>query len=432
MKTENRRSFMKKTGLASAVAAGSFVNLNPSAIGANEKVTLALIGGHNQGRHDARAAIAAGGIFKTFCDIDDEIIQKVCGEIKEWQKKDVGSTKDFRHVFDDKDIDAVYIVTPDHWHAIPAILACQAGKDVYCEKPLSHTIQEGQLMRDAARKYDRVFQVGMQRRSAHHFKSAVDYVTSGKLGDICMMKAWMCQVRGSIGNPPNEPVPLGVDYDRWLGPAPERPFNPMRFHYNWRFFWDYCNSELGNQGVHMLDITMWAIAKMKGLENNLPTKVSGQAGIYWLDDMKEVPDTQVTTYDFGDFPLVWELRSFARHDPIEGTNAGTGFYGTEGTLIVDGRGWKVYQKDGKEGPSEKNSGGSHSANFLECVKSRKRPNADVEIGRRSTTICHLGNIATHLGREVVFDPKTETFGEDREANVFLTKEYREPYMLPEV
>ncbi len=432
MNQENRRSFLKKTGVPTAFAAGGFVNWNPAAYGANDKVTLALIGGHNQGRHDAKSFVEAGGVFKTVCDIDDEVIRKVSGEIKEWQKKDVGSAKDFRETLDDKDIDAVLIVTPDHWHAIMAILACQAGKDVYCEKPLSHTIHEGHLMRDAARKYDRVFQVGTQRRSMNHFKSAVEFATSGNLGNLCMIKAWMCQVRESIGNPPDGPVPPGVDYDRWLGPAPKRSFNPMRFHYNWRFFWDYCNSELGNQGVHMLDIAMWAIAEMKGLENSLPTRVSGQAGIYWLDDMKEVPDTQITTYDFGDYPLVWELRSFARHDPIEGTSAGTGFYGTEGTLIVDGRGWKVYQKDGKPGPSEKDSGGSHAANFLECVKSRKQPNSDVEIGRRSTTICHLGNIASRLGREVVFDPQTETFGDDEEANLFLRKEYREPYTLPEI
>ncbi len=432
MQKENRRSFVKKAGIASTIAAGQFLNLNPSAIGANEKIVLALVGGHNQGSHDAKHAIDVGAEIKTICDIDDEIIQKCSKEFKEKQNKALTSTKDFRDVFDDKDIDGVIIATPDHWHSIPTILACQAGKDVYIEKPLSHTIHEGHLMRNAARKYDRIVQVGTQRRSANHFKSAVEYVNSGELGKICMMKAWMCQVRGSVGNPPNTEVPEGVDYDKWLGPAPEKPFNKNRFHYTWRFFWDYCNSELGNQGVHMLDIAMWAIEMERGLENSLPTHVSGQTGIYWLDDAKEVPDTQVTTYDFGDFTLVWELRSFARHHPIEGTNAGTGFYGTDGILIVTGSGWQVYQKDGEKGPSEKKSGGSHMKNFLDCIKSRKKPNADVEIGRISTTICHLGNIITHLGRDVVFDPKTETFGNDKEASEYLSKEYREPYTLPSI
>ena len=206
----------------------------------------------------------------------------------------------------------------------------------------------------------------------------------------------------------------------------------MGFHYNWGFFWDYCNSEQGNQGVHLLDVAMWGIAGMRGLDNALPTKVSGQAGIYWLHDIKEVPDTQVTCYDYGDFMLVWELRSFQDHHPLEGNEGGTAFYGSEATLVVDGDGWKVFAKDGKPGPSEKASGGSHIQTFVDCMKSRQRPLADVEAGRLSTTICHLGNINYHLQRDLVFDPKTETFGDDTEANRYLKKSYREPYVLPKV
>jgi len=421
----NRRSFL----LGSAAAAG-FVNLNPSARGANERVVLALIGARNQGRNDALSAIKAGGQFKTICDVDDAIIAKVGGELARAQDKQPLAQKDFRRVLEDKDIDAVIIATPDHWHAIITILACQAGKDVYIEKPLCQTIREGQLMRDAARQHNRVVQVGTQRRSAEHFRSAVEYVASGKLGKICMIRAWMHQVRPSIGRPPDEPVPPGVDYDMWLGPAPKRPFNRNRFHYNWRFFWDYGTSELGNQGVHMLDVAMWAIALMRGPQNCLPRRVSNQAGIYWLDDAKEVPDTQVTSYDFGDFMLVWELQSFQRGHPLEGTAAGTAFYGSEGVLTVDGRGWAVYGPKGEPGPSAKASGGSHTGNFLECVKTRKRPNADVEVGRLSTMICHLGNIATRLGRDLRFDPRTETFPDDKEANAMLTKTYRSPWTLP--
>jgi predicted dehydrogenase len=326
----------------------------------------------------------------------------------------------------------VIIATPDHWHAIPTLLACQAGKDVYIEKPISQTIHEGQLMRDAARKYKRVVQVGMQRRSQEHFREAVEYVASGKLGKICLVKAWMCQVRGSIGNPPDEPAPSSVDYDVWLGPAPKRPFNKNRFHYTWRFFWDYGNTELGNQGVHMLDIAMWGIQALRGVDKCLPRHVSGSSGIYWLDDAKEVPDTQVMTYDYGDLALVWELRSFQNLFPMEGTTAATAFYGTQAALLVDGRGWKVYDKKGEAGPSKKSSGGSHTKNFLECIKSRRQPNADVELGRLSTTICHLGNICTRLKRDVRFDPQAENFGDDKEANALLTKEYRAPYTLPQV
>ena len=432
MKTENRRAFVKKTGLAAMIAGRELWSGKPSAVGANEKVVLALIGGHNQGRNDAKEAIAQGAEFKMFCDIDDTVLAQTGEEIRKAQGKPCETVKDFRRVLDDPAIDGVLIAVPDHWHAILTILACQAGKDVYIEKPLSHTIHEGHCMREAARKYKRVVQVGTQRRSQTHFRTAVEYVVSGKLGKICLMKAWMCQVRESLGKPADEPVPAGVDYDRWLGPAPKRPFNKNRFHYTWRFFWDYCNSELGNQGVHMLDIAMWAIAGMKGLENNLPRRVSGQSGIYWLDDAKEVPDTQVVTYDYGDLMLVWELHSFQSHRPLEGTEAATAFYGTEGTLLVDGKGWKVIRSKGEPGPGEPASGGSHLKNFMDCVKSRKQPNADVETGRRSTTLCHLGNISCRLGRDLNFDPKTETFGADAEANARLTKEYREPYTLPKI
>ncbi len=426
---ENRRSFIRAAGVG---ATGAFLNLNPRAKGANERIALALVGGHNQGRFVAKRMIEAGGEIKTLCDLDPAVIAKTGAEIGKLQGKDPAPEKEYRRVLDDKSIDAVIIVTPDHWHTIQGIQACQAGKDVYIEKPLSQTIQEGKWIREAARKYNRVMQVGTQRRSMEHFAEATDYVASGKLGKICLIKTWMCQVRASIGRPADSTPPPGVDYDVWLGPAPKRPFNKNRFHYNWRFFWDYGNSELGNQGVHSLDVAIWAIQKMQGIENCLPTRISGSSGIYWLDDAKEVPDTQSLTFDYGNFLLTWELRSFARHRPIEGMVAGTSYHGTEGTLLLDGDGWQVHTRDGSRGPSGKFTGGSHERNFLECVKSRKRPNADVEIGRLSTMLCHLGNVCTHLKRDVRFDPKTETFGNDREANAYLTRQYRKPYVPPKV
>jgi predicted dehydrogenase len=430
MRNQTRRTFLKQTG--TACAAGTFLNCSLAALGANEKIVLGLIGGNNQGRGVALGAIKDGAQIKTFCDIDDAILTKVGAALGKAQGKDPVLVKDFRRLLDDKDIDGVIIATPDHWHAIPTLLACQAGKDVYVEKPLSQTIQEGQLMREAARKYNRVAQVGTQRRSAGHFRAAVEFVASGKLGKVCLVKAWMCQVRGSIGNPPDGPVPAGVDYDAWLGPAPKRPFNQNRFHYNWRFFWDYGNTELGNQGVHVLDVALWGIQALRGLEHCLPNHVSGASGIYWLHDAKEVPDTQVLTYDYGDLALVWELHSFQNMRPLEGTAAGTAFYGAEGVLLVDGSGWKVHTKKGEPVLSEKPAGGSHTKNFLDCMRSRQRPNADIELGRLSTTICHLGNICARLQRDVRFDPKAENFGPDQAANALLSKEYRSPYTLPRV
>jgi len=430
MELNNRRAFNKTLGLA---AAGTILNLNPRAIGANEKPVLALIGGHNQGRFVARRAIAAGAVIKTFCDIDDEVIRKYGPELEKAQGRAPAPEREFRRVLADKDIDSVIIATPDHWHTHMALLACQAGKDVYVEKPLSQTIAEGILIREAARKYNRIVQVGTQRRSGQHFRTAAEYAASGKLGKLCMVKAWHCQLRESIGKPPDGSPPAGADYDKWLGPAPLRPFNENRFHYKWRFFWDYGNSELGNQGVHMLDTAIWAIQMLRGVDNCLPSRVSSMDGIYWLDDAKEVPDTQTVTYDYGDFQLIWELRSFGRQRPPEGTSSGTGYYGTDASLIVDDDGWRVYGKDGDPGPSSKPAGPFlHEQNFLECLKSRQRPNSDVEIGRLSTMLCHLGNISCHLKRDIRFNPKTSSFDGDSAANAYLTKQYRRGYELPKV
>lgn len=433
MNTKSRRDFLKKVSIVPAATL-----MAPSVLGANDRVNLALIGGKNRGWQVAQEALQCGARIKTFCDIDEAVQRDIGGKIAKGQEgKTPGYCMNYEDVLNDKEIDAVIIATPDHWHAIQTIHACQAGKDVYIEKPLSKSIEEGQKMRNAARKYNRIVQVGLQRRSMNYCDSAAEYAASGKLGKLCQIKAWMCQTRGSIGNPPDCDPPQGVDYDRWLGPAPKRPFNPMRFHYNWRFFWDYCNSEQGNQGVHMLDICMKAVQKIRGQANCMPTHVSGNGGIYWLTDMKEVPDTQVVTYDFSDFMLVWELRSYGSHRPVEGSDAGIGFYGSDAALIVNfyKKNWTVYRKDDSEETSESDSGNEtrlHMQNFLDCIRSRKEPNADVELGRLSTTICHLGNISYHLKRDIQFDPKTETFGSDKEANAMLTKEYREPYGLPAV
>ena len=439
-RVENRRAFLK-----SAAAASAFVNLNSAAMGANDKVTLALIGGRNQGNGDALRAVRAGARFKTFCDLDPRVLEKTGADIATLQGSKPQFEDDFRRVLDDKEIDAVMIATPDHWHARMAILACQAGKDVYVEKPLCQTIHEGQLIRDAARKHDRVVQVGTQRRSMEHFKAAAEFVASGRLGKVPLIKAWINQIRIDIGKPADSNPPPGVDYDRWLGPAPKRPFNENRFHYTWRFFWDYGNSEIGNQGIHVLDVALWAIQLMRGFEARqcLPKRISATGGIYWLDDAKEVPDTQIVTYDYGDMMLNFELRSFATDYAMPHTeprigpkSAGgpadfaTAYYGTEGTALALNDRWEVHWRDGKV-EQTRASGGSHEENFLECVKTRRKPHADVEIGRLSTMLCHLGNVSYKLGRDVRFDPKTEKFG-DAEANKLMNKEYRAGYELPKV
>jgi len=436
---QGRRIFLQ------SAAAAAFVNLNPAVMGANEKVTLALIGGRNQGNGDALRAVRAGARFKTLCDLDPKVLEKTGADIAKAQGDKPTFEDDFRRVLDDKEIDAVMIATPDHWHARMVILACQAGKDVYVEKPLCQTIHEGQVIRDAARKHNRVVQVGTQRRSMEHFRGAAEFVASGNIGKVPLIKAWINQIRIDIGKPADGATPAGVNYDRWLGPAPARPFNENRFHYTWRYSWDYGNSEIGNQGIHVLDVAIWAIQLMRGFDGAkcLPKRTSAIGGIYWLDDAKEVPDTQIVSYDYGDMMLNFELRSFATDylmphaaPRIGPKSAGgpadfaTAYYGTDATVLALNDRWEVHWKDGKV-EQTKAGGGSHEANFLEAVKSRKKPNADVEVGRLSTMLCHLGNVSYKLGRDVRFDPKTEKFG-DAEANKLLRKEYRAGYELPKV
>jgi predicted dehydrogenase len=430
----DRRSFVK-----TALAAGAAVNLNPRAMGANERPTIALIGGRNRGRQIIIPAAKAGAEVKTFCDLDEEILRKVGAEIATAQGRAPEFVKEYRRVLDDKSIDGVMIATPDHWHVRMTLEALQTGKDVYIEKPLCQTIDEGKQMRDAARKYNRVVQVGTQRRSGESFRAAIDYVASGKLGKVCEVKAWIYQVRKSIGRPPDGAPPPGIDYDAWLGPAPKRPFNENRFHYNWRFFWDYGNSELGNQGVHVLDVALWGIQALHKNIHVYPKRISATGGIYWLDDAKEVPDTQAVVYDYGDLMLHFELRSFAsdhfmhQGDPkAAGTDFYTAFYGTEGTLMAGNWGWKVFHMGGAVEPSMKPVPETHEQNWLECMKSRQRPNSDIEIGRLSTMLCHLGNVSYKLGRDVHFNGEKEDFGDDRQANALLTKEYRRPYEPPKV
>ena len=430
----DRRSFLK-----TAFASGAAVNLNPRAMGANERPTIALIGGRNRGRQIVMPAIKAGAEVKTLCDLDEDILRKVGGEIATAQGRAPEFVKEFERILEDKSIDGVMVATPDHWHARMGLLTLQAGKDLYIEKPLCQTIQEGQLLRDAARKYNRVVQVGTQRRSGEPFRAAVEAIASGKIGKVCEVKAWIYQVRKTIGNPPDSEAPAGINYDAWLGPAPKRPFNQNRFHYNWRFFWDYGNSELGNQGVHVLDVALWGIQSLHKNIHVYPKRISATGGIYWLDDAKEVPDTQAVVYDYGDLMLHFELRSFA-HDHVMhlgdskggGTDFYTAFYGTEGTLMAGNTGWKIYRNDGTEGGSMKPAPETHERNWIECLKSRQRPNSDIEIGRLSTMLCHLGNVSYKLGRDVRFDGDKEDFGNDREANALLRKQYRSPYDLPKI
>lgn len=427
----NRRQFLGSSAKNAAGVAAGVVSLSAAAAIAHgnvEKIRLGVIGIRNQGKELATSfASLPGASVTTLCDVDDSLFPAVIKSVEQLQGEGPGKTprieRDFRRVLDDPEIDAVVIATPDHWHAVMTILACQAGKDVYVEKPVSHTIEEGTRMIAAARQYDRVVQSGLQQRSGAHFQSAIDYVRSGKLGRVRLAKAWTAHLRKSIGHKADCIAPQGVDYDLWQGPAPLKNFNPNRFHHNWHWNWDYGSGELGNWGVHMLDIARW------GLEVTYPHQVSAQGGKHYFDDDQQTPDTLLANYSFPGKTIAWEHRLWS-HQGIEGRSAAVAFHGDQGTLIVDRGGWKVYGQSESVTSDSSNCATPHHQNFLDSIRTRSRPTADIEIGHISTTLCHLGNIAYRVGRTVQFDPQTQQFIKDPVADVLLARDYRSPWDLP--
>jgi predicted dehydrogenase len=393
----------------------------------SEKVVLAVMGVRGRGRGLAQDFASQPDVEIAYlCDVDDSSIPAALKGVTEAQKKAPQVVRDFRRILEDPAVDGLVIATPDHWHAIASILAMQAGKDVYVEKPISHNVREGRVMTQAAARYGRVVQCGTQSRSGAHFQSAVDYLRSGKLGRILMAKAINSQRRANIGKKADAPVPAGVDYDLWLGPAPKRPFNPNRFHYNWHWHWDYGTGDLGNDGVHQVDVARW------GLGVGAPTAVSCSGGKLHFDDDQETPDTQMVTWEYPGQMLVFEQRIWAPYHE-NGYENGNVFYGEQGYMLLGADGWRVFgprnEPGPKSGPSERDR--AHQQNFVRCVKSRATPQVPVEEGHYSSLLCHLGNIAYRTGRRLVFDPKTETFPGDREASRLLTRTYRKPWVVPD-
>jgi predicted dehydrogenase len=416
-----RREFLMTSTAASltALAAAAAAD-KPS-----DKITLAIMGVHGRGKELIRGFLANDGVEIAYiCDPDENTYPAALKLVSEKQKREPKTEKDVRKVLEDKELTALAIAAPDHWHALATVWACQAGKHVYCEKPIAHNIVEGRRMVEEARKYDRVVQVGTQRRSGAHFQSAAEFVRSGKLGKVPFIKTWIAGNRPSIGHKPDGDPPKGVDYSLWLGPAPERPFNPNRFHYEWHWNWDYGTGELGNNGIHYLDTARM----VAGLDT--PTRVSAGGGVYFYDDDHQTPDTQVATFDFPGTCVVWEHRIWSKTGD-NGESSGIIFYGEKGTLVFDNKGWHVI--DGVEA-SDKSAEieQPHLRNFLDCIRgSGKRPNADIEEGHKSTRLCHLGNIALRVGRTLHFDAKTETIEYDSEANQLLGRTYRKPFVMPD-
>jgi predicted dehydrogenase len=416
-----RRQFVSSSAALTLTAAG----YARAADRPNDKARIAVMGVRGRGKQLLPVFLGQPDIEVThLIDPDETVVPAALAVTKKKQSVEPKVEADVRRVLDDKSVTALVIAAPDHWHALATVWACQAGKHVYVEKPISHNLVEGRRMVQAARKHNRVVQAGTQRRSAEHVLAAREFVRSGKLGKVPFARSWIAGNRPSIGKKADGPVPKGVDYSLWLGPASERPFNPNRFHYNWHWFWEYGTGELGNNGIHGLDVARCV------LDLDAPTRVTGSGGKYFYDDDQETPDTQLAAFDFPGCTLVWEHRIWAKTG-LEGEPFGVALHGEKGTLIFDSKGWHV--RDGVEA-SHKEAGGlmaTHVKDFLDRIRDGKTPNADVEEGHKSTRLCHLGNIAFRLGRTLHFDAATETTG-DKEADRLLGREYRAPFALPEV
>lgn len=426
-----RRRFMGAAGGAATLAATRAMAQPAGASrSADGLVRLAHIGTGSIGMHNARIVMDLGQAeYVAVCDPDWNRAEAAADEIAERTGRRPRCYRDFRYVLDRGDVDAVWVSTPDHWHALIAIYACIAGKDVFVEKPVSHNVREGRRMVEAARRYHRIMQAGTQQRSGPHMASGCDYVRSGALGKVHLVKAWVVGGHPDLGTPADGDPPPGVDYDLWLGPAPARPFNRNRFHYEWRWFWDYAGGKCADWGIHLLDMVHWAMGV------DAPLAVSSEGGRWVCRDNCETPDTQVAAFEYPGFTCVWEHRFSAY--PIEGRGHGIAFYGSAGTLLMDRSGWQVIPvESGAEAPSVSGDDGrmyvDHAAHFFHCVRTRQRPCADIETAHRTTSALHLANIALRLKRRVRWDSENERVIDDPEANALLTREYRQPWSLPSV
>ncbi len=417
----------------------------------NDTINVAVIGIRSRGKDHYNALAKIPNVkIATLCDIDQSLLPEAVAEVEKLTGHKPGTETEYRKVLDDQDIDAVSIATPNHWHALQTIWACQAGKDVYVEKPVSHTLLEGRKMVDAARKYNRVVQTGTQIRSSIATIEAINFIDDGGIGDIYMAKGLCLKPRGSIGHVKNSNIPTGVNWDAFLGPAPYRPFNENRFHYKWHWFWDTGNGDFGNQGIHQADIGRWVLNKLRH-----PVRIQGTGNYFIWDSDQETPNFQQMEFEYEDGSILqFEVRGLATNAEAD-IRIGNLIFGSKGWMKVANEdvgkcqtylgdiqirpsGYSTYLEEegpvfSNEDPSTRDTVVNHFTNFFNCVRSRRWQdlNADILEGHLSTSLCHLGNIACRLKRTLQFNPHGETFINDAEADSYLTKAYRSPYILPD-
>lgn len=454
MENIDRRSFLKKSGVATAgtiVGTSSVVKGISKQKSANDTVNVAVIGIRSRGKTHYRALASIPNVrITTLCDIDQRLFPEAVAELEKLTGFKPSTETEYRKVLEDKEIDAISIATPNHWHALQTIWACQAGKHVYVEKPVSHTVVEGRKMVEAARKYNRVVQTGTQARSSESVLKALDFIHSGGLGDIYMARGLCLKPRGSIGHVKNSTVPEGVNWDAFLGPAPYRPFNQNRFHYKWHWFWDTGNGDLGNQGPHQTDIGRWSMNIMTH-----PVRIKGTGNYFVWDSDQETPNTQQLEFEYEDGRILqFEVRGLGTN-PEGGIRIGNLIYGAKGWMSIASEdqgiclahntdievgptGFSSYHEEQttsfiNPSPGSEDAVISHFTNFIDCVRSGRwqELHADIMEGHLSTSLSHLGNIACKLDRTLQFNPHAETFINDPEAASYLTKAYRSPYDLPD-
>jgi predicted dehydrogenase len=480
MRSLNRRDFLHDSAALTAALAGatSLLEAAPAEeaakqVGSTDQLRVAVVGVNGRGMSHVDAfANQHGCIVATICDADEAVIGNAMKTVEKRQGKAPKFEQDIRKLVADKDIDIITVATPNHWHALASIWAMQNGKDVYVEKPVSHNVSEGRRIVETARKYKKICQTGTQSRSGTGMREAMEYLHSGKLGKITLARGLCYKPRGSIGKVSGpQPIPAGIDYNLWCGPAPMKPLMRKRLHYDWHWIWDYGNGDLGNQGIHEMDKARWGLGKME-----LPRSVVSVGGRFGYIDDGETANTQICVYDYSDCELIFEVRGLKTAD-LKGAKVGNIWYGSEGYMVAPSYSKAiVYDNDGKK-VKEFGGGENHFGNFVKAVRSRKFSdlNADILEGHLSSALCHLGNVSYRLGtlapfskeskafgddkqayetfarmmehlkennvpldkteyrvgRKLTLSPELETFIGDKEANAMLTREYRKGFEVPE-
>lgn len=451
MNMKSRRKFLRNTGLITGgIITSSFANssIKPYSkiVGANNRIKFGVIGCKGMGWSDMRSILSHDGTdCIAICDVDDRVLEQRSSDLKKLTGKKPKVYKDYRKLLENKDVDAVVIGTPDHWHCLMLVHALEAGKHIYCEKPISNSVKESMIMLDKAKEHSKyLIQVGQWQRSSPHYRDALDYLWSGKLGQIRMVRVWAYQGWYGMLDPlPDSPVPKGVDYKSWLGPAPSRPFNTNRFHFNFRWYWDYAGGLMTDWGVHEIDIALF------GMKVREPLSVVASGGRFGYPDQDtETPDTLQTLFQYENWTMLWE-NAVGIDSGNYGQDEGIAFIGNDGTLVIDRGGWQVrpeldYQNDLPRHKKPKKiqpiaytkargSGlGYHTKNFIDAIRNNtpESLNCGIDSGSIACINAHMGNISYKVGRKIFWDKEKQNFGDDTEANNLITPKYNNGFKLP--